>query len=202
MLRDEYLAIPATGDGMWFVIRLLDSGQYEHVSTIRLSKSKGAANAAKDNSKAIMSPIMAKVHNDHFYVAAGWTAARRRDSSLLSCCCPLDRLPFAMAVLPRRGYVCRKLTIRGDPAKSCFIHGQIGIDQHFQHHAGVIGRVAPPIPQIGCVEGRQIAGVDRITDKIGQVRPWQAFLGAGREQVRLVRSVRAKCSSHDGLKSG
>ena len=27
----------------------------------------------------------------------------------------------------------------------------IGIDQHFQHHAGIVGGVAPSIPQIGCV---------------------------------------------------
>lgn len=67
VLGNEYLVLPIGGGGLWHIIRIIGLDRFEHVRTLRLSKT--LLGAALDV-KPLTSPNQAVIHNDHLYVVS------------------------------------------------------------------------------------------------------------------------------------
>ena len=75
--------------------------------------------------------------------------------------------------------------------------GAVAVEQHLDHHPGMVGRAASLLTLIAGSDGRQIQLVHHIGDEIGQMVLGQPLL-AGRRQQQLLLRIRRdgrSCSS-------
>ena len=74
--------------------------------------------------------------------------------------------------------------------------GAVAVEQHLDHHPGVIGRPTPPFLFVADRDRRQIQLVHHVGDEVGQVVRRQPFLQGRWQQQLLVRIVRQVSLAH------
>ena len=79
--------------------------------------------------------------------------------------------------------------------------GAVAVEQHLDHHPGVIGRPAPPFLFVAVRDGRQIQLVHHVGNEVGQVVRRQPFLQGRRQQQLLLRIVGKVSLAHRHLPS-
>ena len=68
--------------------------------------------------------------------------------------------------------------------------GAVAVEEHLDHHLGMVGRAAPPFLLVSGRNRRGVQLVHHVGDEVGQVVRRQPFLQGRRQQQLLVRIVR------------
>ena len=79
--------------------------------------------------------------------------------------------------------------------------GAVAVEQHLDHHPGMVGRAAPVLALVAGGDGREVQLVHHVGDEVGQVILGQPLLEGRRQQQLLAGIVGTEGLAHQRLRT-